>query len=430
VVLTSRFGATTDYDLYLAAFRIPDVVFTLVAGGALGSTLVPVFSERKERGEPGAVARLAATVFGLIGGASVLAAVLGFVAAPALAPLLGPGFSPEDQERLALLIRILLLQPILLGLSEVLTRYLNVQGHFATTALAPTLYNLPIILAALVFGRALGSVGLALGVVAGAFLYLAVQAPAALRLGFRFVPAVPPSDPCVAQIGRLMVPRMVGQGAVQLSFILTTRLATQQPPGSLVALNVGWVLTMLPLGVFGMAVGNAALPALSAQAARGELGPLGDTARTTLRAIMTMVVPAALVLVAFGYWIVLLLFGRGEFTREDAARAAAALAWYAAGLPAHGAIEILTRVFYALQDTRTPVAIGVAAMAANVVLAYAGAPNFGYLSIAAALSIATTLEALLLWLLLRRRVPGLASPIVFIPDPAATVQQVRARFRR
>ena len=430
VVLTSRFGATTDYDLYLTAFRIPDVVFTLVAGGALGSTLVPVFSDRKEHGETGAVARLAGTVFSLIGAAAVIAAVAGFALAPMLAPLLGPGFGPEDQAQLALLIRILLLQPILLGVSEVLTRYLNIQGHFVTTALAPALYNLPIILAALVFGRSLGSTGLALGVVAGAILYFLVQLPPALRSGFRFLPSFSLGDPALGQIARLMAPRMIGQGAVQLSFILTTRLATQQPPGSLVALNVGWVLTMLPLGIFGMAVGNAALPTLSAHAARGDIDALGQTARTTLRAIMSMVLPAALVLVVGGYWIVLLLFGRGEFTQEDAARAAAALACYAAGLPAHGAIEILTRVFFALQDTRTPVAIGVAAMAANVALAYAGASTFGYLSIAAALTVSTVLEALLLWLLLRRHVPGLASPIVFVPDPAAALQQVRARFRR
>ncbi|HET6315059.1 MAG TPA: lipid II flippase MurJ, partial [Chloroflexota bacterium] len=186
IVLTSQFGATTEYDLYVAAFRIPDVVFTLVAGGALGSTLVPVLAERRERHGAGSDARLAATVFNAIALVSALAAVVLAALTPWLAPFVGAGFDPPEQARLALLMRILLVQPILLGVSEVLTRYLNVHGHFLTPALAPALYNVPIMVAALVFGRQLGSVGLTLGVLAGALLYLLVQIPAALAAGFRF----------------------------------------------------------------------------------------------------------------------------------------------------------------------------------------------------------------------------------------------------
>ena len=430
IVLAAQFGATTDYDLYVAAFRIPDVVFMLVAGGALGSTLVPVFAERLESGGPGADARLAATVFNTIALVATAGALIGIALAPWLAPIVGAGFALEDQERLALLMRIILVQPVLLGVSEVLTRYLNVRGHFVAAALAPALYNVPIMIAALVLGRSMGNVGLALGVVAGAILYLLVQVPAALGRGFRFRAALDLSDPALAQIGRLMVPRMIGQGAVQFSFIATTRLASQLPEGSLVVLTYGWQLMSLPLGPLAMAFGNAALPSMAAHAARGDVDALGATARRTLGAILLLILPAALVLIIAGHPIVTLLYEHGAFTAEDSARTALALAIYAAGLPAHGALEIITRTYYALQDTRTPVAIGVAGMALNVVLAYSLAGRTGFVAIPLALSASTAIEVVVLWLLLRRRVPGLASPLVFVPDPRAAMEVVRSRFGR
>lgn len=430
VVLTAQFGATVEYDVYVAAFRIPDVIFTLVAGGALGSTLVPVFSDRRHAHGPGSESRLAATVFNCIALAATFTALAGFVTAPWLAPAVGAGFEPAEQERLALLIRILLLQPILLGVSEVLTRYLNVQGHFSTPALAPAIYNVPIMIAAIVLGPSLGAVGLTLGVLGGALAYLLVQLPAALSAGFRFRRSVELRDPALGQIARLMIPRMIGQGAVQLAFIATTRLASELPEGSLVVLTLAWQLMNLPLGPLAMAIGNAALPTMSAHAARGDFAALGNTARRTMGAIILLVVPAAVVLVAGSLPIVRLLYERGAFTAHDSTRTAVALALFAAGLPAHGAIEILTRTYFALQDTRTPVAVSVSAMVVNVVLAYALVGQLGYAAIPAALSAATIAEAIVLWWLVRKRVPGLASPLVFVPNPRAAFDLVAARLGR
>jgi putative peptidoglycan lipid II flippase len=257
-----------------------------------------------------------------------------------------------------------------------------------------------------------------------------VQLPPALSAGFRFRAGIDARDPGLAQVGRLMIPRMVGQGAVQLAFIATTRLASQLPEGSLVVLTFAWQLMNLPLGPLGMALGNAALPALSAHAARGDLDAMGATARRTLGAILLLILPAAIVLVIGGLPIVRLLYERGAFTSDDSTRTAGALAIYAAGLPAHGAIEILTRTFYALHDTRTPVAVGVATMASNVAIAYALAPSLGYPAIPIGMSVSATAEAVVLWLLLRPRVPKLASPAVFVPDPLAGLEIVKARLAR
>ncbi|HEV2125211.1 MAG TPA: murein biosynthesis integral membrane protein MurJ [Chloroflexota bacterium] len=413
MVLTAQFGASRELDLYIAAFRIPDTVFALVAGGALGSTLVPVFAERLQKGDRAGAGRLASTVFNLVALAAIVAAAAGMLLADEIAPLFGAGFEPAEQARLALLIRILLIQPVLLSMSEVVSRFLNVHQHFFYPALAPALYNVPIILAALALGPRFGSVGLVMGVVLGAVLYFVVQLPAGIKAGFRVRRTLDVKDPALRQIGQLMVPRMVGQGAVQFSFILTTYLATYLPEGRLVALSVAWVLTMLPLGPLGMAIGNAALPTMSAQAARGARDELGKTAGRTLSAILFLIAPATVLLIIVGLPIVRTLYERGNFTLESSAQTATALAFYAAGLPAHGAIEILTRAFFALQNTRTPVVVAVLAMVTNVVLAYSLVGTLGYLAIALALTASTIIEAAVLWLLLRREVPRVASPTVF-----------------
>ncbi len=405
VVVLPQFGTSGELDLYYAAFRIPDLIFNLVAGGALGSAIVPVFAEYRAAGPGAAFGRLASAVFNAVGAVAVLAAVLGILFTPALVPFLGAGFSGEQQARLAVLVRILLLQPVLFGLGEVVTRYLQVQGHFAYPAMAPTLYNLAIIAAAVTLGPSLGTVGLAIGVVLGAVVYLLVQLPAAHSLGFRWRPGIDLGEPGLRRIGPLMLPRLIDRGAVQVSFLLTTRLASFLPAGHFAALNVAWLLMMLPLGTFAMSAANAAYPTLAEQAARGERPVMAATVRRTLSSILFLMVPSALGLIIVGLPLVQTLYQRGEFTLASAALTASALAVYAAGLPAHGAIEILTRSFYALHDTRTPVALSVAAMVTNILLATVLVAPLGHIGIALAMTSSATLETVALLALLNRRLP-------------------------
>jgi putative peptidoglycan lipid II flippase len=411
VVVYGRFGASGELDVYFAAFRIPDLIFNLVAGGALGSALVPVFASYRAAGPPGRAARLATNVFNVVGMVAALGAVLGIVFAPALVPFLGPGFSAGQQASLVLLVRILLLQPVLFGLGEVVTRYLNVYGHFATPALAPVVYNLCIIGAALWLTPALGTAGLAVGVVLGALAYLLVQVPAAHTLGFRWgAPwgaGFDPAEPGLRQIVLLMLPRLVSQGAVQLSFFFTTRLASFLPPGRLAALTLGWTLMMLPLGILAMSTANAAFPVLAEQAATGQQRALAATVRRTLGTVLFLMVPSAVGLLLLGLPLVQTVFVRGEFGAESAALTATALGVYALGLPGHGAIEVLARAFFARQDTRTPVILGVSGMALNVLLASLLVGPAGLVGIALALSVSATLEALALFGVLAARLPGL-----------------------
>ncbi|HEX2035604.1 MAG TPA: murein biosynthesis integral membrane protein MurJ [Chloroflexota bacterium] len=409
MVILAQFGTSGDLDLYYTAFRIPDIIFNLVAGGALGSAIVPIFAQYRAGGSPGALTRLASVLFNVIAVAAVLAAILGVIFTPVLVPFLGPGFDPAQQDRLAMLVRILLLQPIFLGVGEVLTRYLNVHQHFVYPALAPTLYNLGIIAGAIFLGPSFGTIGLSVGVVAGAIIYLLVQLPTAHARGFRWLPSLDVHEPGLRQIVPLMVPRLIDRGAVQLGFLMTTRLASFLPEGRFVALNVAWTLMMLPLGTFAMSAASAAFPTLADQAARGEREVMAATIRRTLSSILFLMVPAALGLIVVGMPLVQTLYERAEFTSQSSALTATALACFALGLPAHGGIEILTRSFYALQDTRTPVTLSVLAMCANVLLATILVGPLGHIGIALALSVSTTVEAFALLIVLRRRLPAVVT---------------------
>ncbi|MCX5985536.1 MAG: murein biosynthesis integral membrane protein MurJ [Chloroflexi bacterium] len=416
VVISAQFGTSGDLDLYIAAFRIPDLIFTLISGGALGSALVPVFARAwnagpgGDRPDPAYLDRLARTVLTAVTLIASVGAVTAMVVASSLVEIIGAGFGPDARLRLVDLVRLMLVQPVFLGAGEVLTRYLNVRGHFAVTAFAPAVYTLAIVVGAAVFGPALGTTGLAIGVVTGAFGFLAVQLVASLRLGIGRSPAGANGRSVRAdlrEIFTLMVPRLVGQGAVQLSFVATTRLATYLPSGRVASLNYAWALMMLPLGAFAMTLANAAFPTFAAQAARGDRDALATTGRQSMATILCVMVPATAVVVVFGSLGIEVLFARRAFTAESVALTASALAAYGIGLPAHGILEVQMRLSFALSDTRTPVVIGVVAMVANVLLAFVLVEPLGHVGIALSLSVAATLEAVLLGVVLHRKLPGL-----------------------
>jgi putative peptidoglycan lipid II flippase len=220
-------------------------------------------------------------------------------------------------------------------------------------------------------------------------------------------------DPGVHEVGRLMAPRMVGLAAVQLNFLVNTILASGLAAGSLAALNYAWLLMLLPQGVFAQAVATAAFPTFSLQAARGQRDEMRSTLAATLRAVLTLALPAAVGLLVLGVPLIELLFERGAFAPDSTRMVAWALAFYAVGLPAHSLVEIVVRAFYALHDTKTPVVVGVAAMGLNVALSLAFMPAFAaagwppHGGLALGNSLATTAEMVILLAWIRRRLGGL-----------------------
>ena len=292
---------------------------------------------------------------------------------------------------------------------EVTRRALNTLDHFLAPALGLVLYNAAILTAALTVARGeVGVTGLAAGAVCGAGLYLLIQVPALIGRGVRYTPRLGLRDTAVRDIVRLMGPRLIGQGVVHLNVLLTASIASVLPEGRLAALNYAWLVMMLPLGVFGMSIGDAIFPTFAKLVAQGRTQALAWTSSRMLGLVLFLTVPSAVLLAIAGRPFVAALLERNAFTAESTAITVAALSWYALGLPAHAALEILTRSFFALYDTRTPVVAGALAMVSYVALALLLVGRLEHVALAMSLSAVTTVEAVVLFVLLRRRLPSLA----------------------
>lgn len=408
VAVGARFGTSADYDAYLAAFRFPDLLFQLIAGGALGSAFIPVFSGYWTQGDKPGAWLLFSRVLNIVTLILVALAAVAALAAPWLVQnVIASGFAPEQQAMTVSLMRGMLVGTVIFGASGLIMGALNATQHFLWPAAAPIFYNLAILASAIWLAPAWGIQALVVGVVVGSALHLLVQLPALLRKGVVYTPSLQASDVGVREVLRLMGPRVLGLFFVQMHFLVNTILASHLIAGSISALNYAWLLMLLPLGVFSQSVATAAFPTFAAQIAAGDLPAMRRTFGQTLRTVLFLVIPAAVALIVFGAPMVQALLQRGAFTAQSTQMVAFALAFYAIGLVGHASLEIVVRAFYSLHNTWTPVLVGVAAMALNIALGVWWVQYLAHGGLALANSVATTLEALLLLLLLRRTIGGI-----------------------
>jgi putative peptidoglycan lipid II flippase len=409
IIIGREFGTTRELDAYLAAFRIPDLIFQLIAGGALGSAFIPTFTGYLAHSEDKHAWHLASSVMNIVLAVLATCAILAAVAAPWLVGnIVAPGFAAEDQVLTVQLMRIMLVSPVVFGLSGVIMGILNSYQHFLLPALAPAVYNLCIIAGAALLAPSIGVYGLTVGVVAGSILHLGIQIPQLVRQGASYRPVVDLHDPGVREVGRLMLPRMLGLATVQLNFVVNTYLASTLAAGSVAALNYAWMLMLMPQGIFAMGIATAAFPTFSELAARGKTDDFRSTLSETLRLILFLTIPSSVALVVLGEPLTRLLLQRGRFDPSSTQAVVWALQFYALGLVGHSALEIIKRGFYSLHDTRTPVLIGAGAVALNVTLNLALIGPLQHGGLALANSIATIVETSILVWILRRRLGGLA----------------------
>ncbi len=410
MVISAQFGTSPELDAYNAAFRLPDMVFQLIAGGALASAFIPTVSTyltRKDEAGAWKLFSAVATWVLLIG--TIVAAISSLLALPLVEHVIAPGFSLHQQMLTASLMRWMFVGSVIFGVSGLVMANLNARQHFLFPALAPSVYNIGIILGAWLLAPTYGVYGLVFGVVAGAAGHLLIQLPALVRFGFRYTPWLGFHDPGVREVLRLMGPRVVGISAVQINLLVNTILASGLSHGSLSALNYAWMLMLLPQGVFSQAVATAAFPTLSEQAARNERKALNDTLGAILRTVFFLTIPASAMLIVLRKPIIALLLQRGNFTAHSTDQVAFALQFYAMGLFAHSGVEILDRAFYALHDTMTPVVVGISAMVLNMALSLWLVHPLQHGGLALANSIATVGEmSALLWLM-KKRLAGAGS---------------------
>jgi putative peptidoglycan lipid II flippase len=414
-IVAALFGTGSDLDAFVVANQIPEAVFLIVGGGALGSAFIPVFAGCLAQDERAKAWRLASAVANLVViVTTIIAGLIALFAPPLVRVALAPGFDPQQQALTVDLLRVMLISPIVFGISGIVMGALNAQQHFLLPALAASIYNVSIIGGALL-GQYLGTgvQGIAIGVVAGSALHLLIQVPALPRYGARYIPTLGLDDSNVREVGRLIAPRVLGTAIVQLNFLISNSLASGMFIGATSAINYAWRLMLLPQGILAQAVGTAAFPTFAQQAAQDQHGEMRQTLAATLRAMFFLSLPATIGLLVLGRPLVGFLFERQEFTQSSTDQVVWALAFFALGLVGHSGLEVIARAFYALHDTFTPVWVGSLAVALNIALSLTLPGAFeaqGWMKhggLALANSIATLLETAVLLALIRRRLGGI-----------------------
>jgi putative peptidoglycan lipid II flippase len=393
---------------FYAAFRIPDLMFQLVAAGALGSALIPVIAGLFAKGEDAHAWRVVSTVSTLMIAALVLLAGVVLLLAPGLVALITPGFSGAQLEETVELTRIMMLSPIFLAAGAVATSILNARGRFAAAAAAPLVYNAAIIAGTLILVPAMGTAGLAWSVVLGSIGHVLVQVPSVARLGARIRPRIDLRDMQARLALLLMVPRAIGLGATQIVFVVMTSLATTVSAQSVTYFNFGFTLLQIPIGVIGVPLGIVLLPSLSREAATGGMAAFSRLVTRGLALLAYVMFATAALGIVTSPDIVRILFHPTNLTQEAFDATAAVLAVFMLGLAAHSLIAVLARGFYALKDTRTPVAAALVAVVSNILIATWLVVPLGLNGLALAIAMSAWLEASLLTVLLLRRVPAMA----------------------
>ena len=421
-IILRAFGTTSDMDSFNAANRLTEVLFNLMAGGALGSAFIPTFTgllahERRERAW-----KLASAVANLLTLALTLVAVLGFIFAPQVVRyglfVLSPGQSPGQEQLTVELLRIMLPTVIIFGLSGLVMGILNAHQKFWLPAIAPAMYSIGQIVGVLWLPSDMGIHRLAYGALLGAGLHLLVQLPDLLRLRGSFSFQLGRHIPEVGEVMRLMGPRILGVAVVQVNFIFNTMVGLTLPSGSVSALSLAFTWMMMPEIAIAQSVATALMPTLSAQAALDQLDEMRQSLVSSVRGVLLLAIPATAGLILLRTPLIRLYEG-GEFTTLSTQLVTWALLWYALGLVWHSLVELLVRAFYALHDTRTPVSITVGAMSLNIIFSLTLPGLFTRLGLlplgglALANSLATFLECMLLIFFLRRKMGGIQGKAVW-----------------
>ena len=384
VVIANEYGASADLDAFFVAQRLPELVFQLLAGATLASAFIPVYARYLHRRGDAEAWRLASIVLNVVLLATIGLALAMFVAAEWIVPAMAPGLGEDTGMQAQLradaifLTRVMLVAPILFCVSGMITGILNARQHFLLPAFAPMLYNLAIILGALLLSDRFGVEALAIGVIVGAGAHLAIQIPALIAAGARIVPSIKIWDPGAREVLRLMGPRMIGLAAAQINFVVLTFFGSFLGDSSISALNFAWLILLFPVGLFGMSLAVAIFPTMAARAAEeGGMHEVRLMVRRALRFTLYLAVPASVGLILLREPLVRALLEHGAFDAEATALVSDALLYYGIALAAHTSIEILSRGYYAMADTRTPVTFAVGAMLINIVLSalLVGAPG-------------------------------------------------------
>ncbi len=413
-LLASSFGAGDVLDTYYAAFKLPDLVFNILVLGALSSAFIPVFigymSKRgQEDDKQGNQSmheawHVANSILNLLMVGLVACAIIFFIFARQLMPLIAPGFDPAKQLVTMHLTRVMLIAIIFFGASNVATGILSSFRRYLNFSLAPIMYNLGIILGIFVLVPRYGVYGLAYGVVIGSFAHLCIQIPSLLKVGYRYRLTFDFHHPGVRKVGKLMVPRAFGLAVSQVEQLMSTVIGSTLAVGSVAVFNLANNLQSFPINVFGVSLAIAAFPVFSEAFARNDTEQFVQHFSKAFRRVIFLIIPTSILILLLRAQIVRVILGSGHFTWRDTYLTAQTLGFFSLSLFAQALIPMLARSFYAIHDTKTPVKIGILAVVINVGTALLLTRYYGVVGLGISFSLANIVNMMLLLIYLRRKV--------------------------
>jgi putative peptidoglycan lipid II flippase len=416
ILIANKFGTSLEMDAFNASNKWPDILYQLIAGGALASAFVPTFTGLLANGERSKAWKLASSVANIITLILLIVGVLTALFAPWVVKyILVPGFTDPVKFQLTVnMMRIQLIAPIFFGVSGLAMGILNSHQSFLWPALAPAMYSIGKILGLVILSPSMGIYGLAIGVVAGALMHGLVQIPALLKLTERkYTFTLGLGKPEVREVARLMGPRLLGVAFVQVNFLVNYRLGSGLGDGPLTAIQTGLTLMLIPEIAIAQSIGIAALPTFSAQVAKGKLAEMRASLASLLRGLLLLSVPASIGMMLLRTPLVALIYQRGVFDANSTTLVAWALLFYSAGLVGFSVVEVVSRAFYALHDTKTPVFVLVVTMSLNIALSIFFLSLFTKLGLmphgglALSMSLATFVEMGALLFFMRKKLSGL-----------------------
>lgn len=409
--ITGQLFTRMETDAFFQAFLIPDLMYYLLVGGAMSAAFIPIFTEYLSKRDEREAWEVANTFINTAGLFLVVFTALGIIFAPGLSRLIGRGFSGEKLTLLIRLIRMMFPAVCFSALTGLFMGVLNSYQHFFAPAFGPNVYNVFIIAGAAVLGSRYGVTGMAIGVVVGAACNLLTQLiflgpkRGFYRLTFKW------SNPGFRRMLILMLPAVLGLSVSQINLAVNGALASTLAEGSITALRFANRLIQLPLGIFAMAISTAFFPTMTRQVAAGNLDGFKETFARGLRFILFVTIPSAVGLIVLRQPIVAVLFQYGRFSAANTWATAYALTFYSLGIFSNAAILLVPRAFYALQDTLTPMLVGVVTVLANVLMniAFLRYTNLGHGGLALAFSITGTLNMLAGLTILNFRLKGIGA---------------------
>ncbi len=418
VLIFAKFGQNSVTDAYNAAFSIPDFLYMILVGGALSAAFIPVFSSYLARNQEAEGWRVLSIIFNWIMLLLAIGVTVGITLAPQLVELLVPGFDPLTKEMTVNLTRIMFFQVIFMCLSGISTGILQSYKNFTAPAIGSVLYNLGIILGGVFLSAPIehyfpgyGVAGFSVGVVLGAMLNFLVQFIAILRHGIYYSFSFDLHHPGVRELLLLFLPVFISLGASQFNLFINQNLASGLEDGLLSALRAAQRLMQLPITLFGITVGIAFFPTMTELAAQDKLESFKQTLIMGVRTVVFITIPASFGLAALSKPMIRFMyeFRSGAFTAEDTDQTAYALVFYVIGIFAYAAIHTLSRAFYALKDTKSPVAMAVLAMLVNILFSILLVGPMAQGGLALAYSIAGIFNMVALVLLLNHKIGDIGS---------------------